>query len=347
MSKQGTIVKNTIAFKYHFFFWVCYFLINFVRWGSYFNDYTYSLKSNLVEFPLHILIVYFNIYFLIPRLLLKKRYLTYFSVLLLALGVHYSIRTGLNFYLVSEDIWPEAIGVQKPFSFNHILAVSIGELYVLSLTAAIKFTVEYLNERTKNRKLRELQYQTELNYLKAQMQPHFFFNTLNNLYGLTLKGSSQASDVVLRLSDFMKYVIYDAEKKEIPLLKEIEYIDNYIALEKLRHGLNFGADISITGDIDDVLVPPLLFLPLVENAFKHGVKNQKKQKITIGFELAEKELIFTIQNYFDPEQRQQIQGGIGLVNLKRRLQMLYNRRYSLKNQADNNQYIVTLIIPIA
>lgn len=345
MNKQATIEKKAIAFRYHFFFWLCYFLINFVRWGSYFNDYSYSLKSNLVEFPLHILIVYFNIYYLIPKLLLKKRYLTYFTVLLLALGVHYSIRTGLNFYLVSEDIWPEAIGVQKPFSFNHILAVCIGELYVLSLTAAIKFTIEFLNERTKNQQLRELQYQTELKYLKAQMQPHFFFNTLNNLYALTLKRSSQASDVVLRLSDIMKYVIYDAKKRDMPLLKEIEYIDNYIALEKLRHGQSLDATMGITGDIDDVLVPPLLFLPLVENAFKHGLKD-KDQKIKVDFEKQNKQLIFTIQNYFDSQQKKQQPGGIGLVNLKRRLDILYKNRYSLKKKIHENEYVVTLIIPI-
>lgn len=347
MNKLGTIARNTITFKYHFFFWVCYFLINLVRWGSYFNDYSYSLKSNLVEFPLHILIVYFNIYYLIPKFLLKRKYFTYFSVLLLALGVHYSVRTGLNFYLVSKDIWPEAIGVQKPFSFNHILAVCIGELYVLSLTAAIKFTVEFLNERTKNRELRELQYQTELKYLKAQMQPHFFFNTLNNLYALTLKGSQTASNVVLRLSDFMKYVIYDAKKNEVSLVKEIEYIDNYIALEKLRHGENFEAEIGISGNIDDVLVPPLLFLPLVENAFKHGVKTKDDQNITVDFETRDKQLIFTIKNYFDSGQKQQTPGGIGLVNLKRRLEMLYGDRYSFTNQLHKNQYVVTLIIPIA
>ena len=347
MNKQRTITRNAIAFRYHFFFWVCYFLINFVRWGSYFNDYSYSLKSNLVEFPLHILIVYFNIYYLIPKLLLKKKYLTYFVVLLFALGVHYSIRTGLNFYLVSENIWPEAIGVQKPFSFNHILAVCIGELYVLSLTAAIKFTVEFLNERTKNQQLRELQYHTELKYLKAQMQPHFFFNTLNNLYALTLKRSSQASEVVLRLSDIMKYVIYDAKKKNMPLLKEIEYIDNYIALEKLRHGQNLDATIGITGDIDDIHVPPLLFLPLVENAFKHGIKGQEDQKIVIDFERQDKQLIFTIENYFDPMQKKQQPGGIGLVNLKRRLDILYKKQYSLKNKINENEYVVTLIIPIA
>lgn len=346
MNKQGTTGKKAIAFRYHFFFWLCYFLVNFIRWGSYFNDYSYSLKSNLIEFPLHILIVYFNIYYLIPKLLLKKRYLTYFTVLLLALGIHYSIRTGLNFYLVSGDIWPEAVGVQKPFSFNHILAVCIGELYVLSFTAAIKFTVDYLNERTKNQQLRELQYQTELKYLKAQMQPHFFFNTLNNLYALTLERSTQASDVVLRLSDIMKYIIYDANKKRTPLLKEIEYIDNYIALEELRHGKDLDTKIGITGDVDDVKVPPLLFLPLVENAFKHGVKDKKGKSIEVDFEKQQKQLKFTIQNDFDSQQRPNQPGGIGLENLKRRLDMLYDKKYSLENQVHKNQYKVTLIIPI-
>src|SRR5690606_31994178 len=195
--------------------------------------------------------------------------------------------------------------------------------------------------------LRELQYQTELKYLKAQMQPHFFFNTLNNLYALTLNRSLQASNVVLRLSDFMKYVIYDAKKSEVPLLKEIEYIDNYIALEKLRHGLGFEAKIGIRGDIDGVFVPPLLFLPLVENAFKHGLFAEDNQTITVDFENRDKQLIFTIKNYFDPEHKLKAPGGIGLVNLKRRLEMLYKEHFSFTNQAHNNQYVVTLIIPIA
>lgn len=346
MNKEGTIAKHTIAFKYHFFFWVFYFLINFVRWGSYFNDYSYSLQANLVEFPLHIVIVYFNIYYLIPRLLLKKKYLTYFMAVLLALGAHYCMRTGLNYYLVSENIWPEATGVQEPFGFNHILAVSIGELYVLSFTAAIKFTVEYLNERTKNQQLRELQYQTELKYLKAQMQPHFFFNTLNNLYALTLRRSSEASDVVLQLSGIMKYIIYDAKKKSVPLLREINYIDNYIALEKLRYDKSLNANIRITGDIDDVLVPPLLFLPFVENAFKHGLKNQPDCSLDIRFETDGSKLIFTIKNYFDPQKPKENSGGIGLVNMKRRLEIMYKDRHSLSTQIHKNKYVVTLIIPI-
>ncbi|QLE02312.1 histidine kinase [Galbibacter sp. BG1] len=340
-------LKKTIAWKYHCYFWGIYFLINFVRWGSYFNDYAYSFASNLVEFPLHIIIVYFNVYYLIPRFIYKKRYLMYVVSLIMLLGVHYIIRSLLNYWLVTENIWPEAQGTQEPLGFNHIVAVSIGELYVLGITAAIKFTVDFINERNQNQNLRELQFKTELKYLKAQMQPHFFFNTLNNLYALTLKKSSQASDVVLRLSDIMQYVIYDANKKRLPLLQEINYIDNYIALEKLRYGTNIDSELSIDGDIDTIKVPPLLFLPFIENSFKHGVTGDNKLKLKILFERREDALFFYVENNVSKgNQKSSEKGGIGLKNIQRRLEILYKNEFDLKTIVNNNMFVVTLKIPI-
>ncbi|MEH6704055.1 sensor histidine kinase [Galbibacter orientalis] len=347
MSVNEMLVKKTIALKYHFYFWGIYFMINFIRWGSYFNDYSYSFSSNLVEFPLHIVIVYFNVYYLIPKLIFKKKYVLYVISLILLLAIHYIIRSGLNYWLVTENLWPEAQGTQEAFGFNHILAVSIGELYVIGITAAIKFTVDFIDERNQNQQLRELQYKTELKYLKAQMQPHFFFNTLNNLYALTLKKSSQASDVVLRLSDIMKYIIYDASKKRLPLIQEINYIDNYIELEKLRYEDSIESEINIDGTIDGIQVPSLLFLPFIENSFKHGVQNNKKLKLTVFFEKAGQYLIFKVLNNFDIEKSEsETQGGIGLKNMQRRLEILYKDNFDLKTEVNSDMFVVTLKIPI-
>ncbi len=339
-------MQRTIKRKYHLYFWIIYFLFNVIRWGSYFNDYWYSLKSNLVEFPLHIILVYFNIYFLVPKYIFKKKYVYYVLFLCMSLGVHYILRSGLNLLLVTEDIWPEVEGRLDPFGFNHIVAVAIGELYVVGLTSAIKYTVDFLIMQNKNRDLSELQYKTELKYLKAQIQPHFFFNTLNSLYALTIKKSDLAPNLVLKLSNFMRYVIYDTSKKKLPLLQEIDHIDNYIELEKMRYGDRVDSRVDINGNIDDVKVVPMLFLPFIENAFKHGLKNNDRMELLISFERFENELVFISKNNYEDESKTKRLNGIGIKNVKRRLEILYPKKYTLNIAQKNNEYSILLKIPI-
>lgn len=339
-------IKNTIPIKYHFIFWVAYFTFNVVRWGSYFNDYWYSLKSNLVDFPLNIIIVYINIYYLVPQFALRKKYRSYVFFLILSLAIHYLVRSGLIYLLVIENIWPEAEGVQEAFGFNHVVAVTLGELYIIGLVSAIKFTIDFIRERNKNDQLLKLQYETELNYLKAQIQPHFFFNTLNNLYALTIQKSKKAPGVVLKLSEIMQYVIYDVSKKKIPLLKEVNYIQNYIELEKMRHEDLVESDILITGDVDDVEVPPLLFLPFIENCFKHGLKDGKKIFLKIHFKKQGNRLHFKLKNNFSPVHITNTKKGIGIINTKRRLELLYDNEFKLKARPVENQYKVILKIPL-
>ena len=179
-----------IPIKYHFIFWITYFSLNIIRWGSYFNDYWYSIKSNLVEFPLHILIVYYNIYYLFPYFILKKKYYKFFVYFILSLTFLYLLRTGLNYLLVSENIWPEADGIQNAFTFNHVVAVILGEIYVIAFASSIKLIFDWIYENNRAESLQAIQLKTELQFLKAQIQPQFFFNTLNNLYALTLEKSN-------------------------------------------------------------------------------------------------------------------------------------------------------------
>ncbi len=347
LSSISKTYNNQIALKYHFLFWIGYFMINFIRWGSYFGDYMYSLKSNLVEFPIHIVLTYFNIFYLIPKFVLKRKFLSYIVSLILALATVYVVRTGLNFYLVTENIWPEAVGNQNAFSFNHILAVIIGELYVVALVTAIKLTVDWITVRKKNESLRELQLQTELKYLKSQIQPHFFFNTLNNLYALIIEKSEKAPDVVLKLSEIMQYVIYDVKEAKIGLLNEINYINSYLELEELRHGNKVTSKIEIKGDIDDITIPPLLLLPFIENCFKHGFKNNDDITLKIYFEnLKNEQLIFKAENNFNLHNKVTKKHGIGIENIRRRLELLYKNKYSLETKIIDNTYNVILKIPI-
>ncbi|WP_226913000.1 sensor histidine kinase [Flavicella marina] len=247
---------------------------------------------------------------------------------------------------MTKNIWPEAEGSQDAFQFNHILAVTLGEIYVVAFVAAIKLTVEWIYQKQKAENLKKLQLRTELDFLKSQIQPHFFFNTLNNLYALTLEKSDIAPSVVLRLSDIMQYVLYEVKEPQIALSTEIKYIQNYIDLEEMRHGNNLKIKIKIQGDISGVMLPPLLFLPFIENCFKHGIRGNNKLKIKIGFKIIEnKKLIFTTENNF-LETETETKHGIGNRNVKRRLELLFQNSFELKSKIKNGNYKVKMILPI-
>ncbi len=336
-----------IPTKYHIWFWIGYFSFNLIRWGSYFDDYWYSLKSNLVEFPLHIILVYFNIYFLIPKFILSKKYKSYIFFFIISLGLVYVIRTELNYFLVTKNIWPEAETTQEAFTFNHIIAVILGEVYVVAFASAIKLTFDWIYEKKRSEELEKVQLKTELNFLKSQIQPHFFFNTLNNLYALTLEKSDAAPSVVLKLSDIMQYVLYDANEPLIPLFNAINYIQNYLDLERLRYGDRIKTSTDIIENIDDVLVPPLLFLPFIENCFKHGAKNNDNLEVNISFEnVLDKWLIFKVENTFNQLNDSDSKHGIGNQNVKRRLELLFPNNFELKTTIKENNYCIQLKIPI-
>lgn len=342
---RNTSYKTPI--KYHFIFWISYFLLNVVRWGSYFNDYWYSLKSNLVEFPLHIIIVYFNLYYLFPHFILKKKYFKFLIYFILSLLLLYVVRTGFNYLLVSKNIWPEADGIQKAFTFNHVLAVVIGEVYVIGFVSTIKLILDWTFERERVEKLEEIQLKTELQFLKAQIQPHFFFNTLNNLYALTLEKSKQAPDVVLKLSEIMEYILYDAKEPKIRLLNEINYIQNYIDLEKLRFGEKVAVQVNMQGNIGVVSVPPLLFLPFIENCFKHGAVDNDKLDVLIEFNVDESNvLMFKVTNNYNLFTQDKKNHGIGNQNVLRRLELLYKDKFTLNTKTEKQNYIVELFIQL-
>ncbi|SNR56381.1 sensor histidine kinase [Lutibacter flavus] len=193
------------------------------------------------------------------------------------------------------------------------------------------------------RSLKAEKSKAELSLLRAQINPHFFFNTLNNLYALTIKNSKQAPDVILKLSDMMRYTIYEGEKERVKLGDEIEYLNNYIELHKIRHKKT--VNISFNHDIDTSLsIAPLLYIILLENAFKHGIETLTENAF-IHINLYEDTdfIYFKIENNFDPKEISEAK-GIGLTNLKLRLALIYPKKHELTVDKTNNTYKVTLKI---
>lgn len=185
--------------------------------------------------------------------------------------------------------------------------------------------------------------QAELSLLRTQINPHFFFNTLNNLYALTIKNSEQAPEVILKLSDMMRYTIYEGEKETVKLDDEITYLKNYIELHKIRYKKS--VDITFKHTIDsDLSVAPLLYIILLENAFKHGIETLTENAY-IHINLSENTdfICFDIENNFDPNEIQET-NGIGLTNLKRRLSLLYKEKHIFAINKTNTTYKTTLKI---
>ena len=335
-----------IKLKNHIWFWGIYFLLNFLRWGAYFNDYAYSFKSNLIEFALHIPLVYFNLLILIPLFVLKSKYFKYTLSLIASLSVVYLLKTGLTYFIISKNIWPEANRDYKPFELNHIVAVCIGELYVLAIASSIYLMLTWLKERDLNKAIMENQNKIKLKYLKNQIQPHFFFNTLNNLYALSLESSDKVPDVIIKLSKLMEYVLYDIEgTKFVPLINEIDYIQNYIEIEKLRFE-NVEVAINLESNIDTIKIPPLLFISLIENAFKHGGISNNNLKIKINFRVINSNLEFEIINNFVISRPVKTKKGIGLSNTKKRLKLIYKNNFTINQKIKFNFYIITIQIPL-
>lgn len=196
------------------------------------------------------------------------------------------------------------------------------------------------------RQLRNERGKAELMMLKSQVNPHFFFNTLNNLYGLTVEKSDLAPQVVLKISDMMRYTIYEGKKDKVPLADEVDYLHNFIELHKMRYHKK--VDIQFNHQIleEDHQVTPLLFIILLENAFKHGVESLTKDAyIHISLIAGSGKVAFAIENNYDPMEQSQ-EPGIGLENLKRRLELIYPEKHTLSLSSKENVYQAQLQIDI-
>ncbi|WP_233244019.1 sensor histidine kinase [Tamlana fucoidanivorans] len=266
--------------------------------------------------------------------------------MLVILALVYVIRTALNYVLVTEEVFPESQLPSSFFDINYIIAVILGELYVISFVTAIKFVVEWFLEKKKNEDLAQLQLSTELKYLHTQIQPHFFFNTLNNLYALTLQKSEDAPKLVIKLSEMMQYVLYNIDGSKVDLINEITHINNYIDIEHLRFKDRVETNMDITGNIEDVQVPPLLILSFVENCFKHGMKANDCLKIDMSFNVLKGYLEFSLENNFNPDVAQDSFSGIGNENAMRRLNLLYSNNFILNSKVEGDMYKLYLKIPI-
>ena len=318
--------KFKISYRHHIIFWVVYFMFNMLRFSNIHQDFWLSFKMNLIGFPIHMVIAYFNVYYLMPKFVFQRKYLTYTILVLATLIVTLFIKYFLTFYLIGPDVWPEGPEELKGLTINYAITSMLGEIYVSSFVATIKLTVDWLREQQKLHQLEKRQLTTELKFLRSQVSPHFFFNTLNNIYSLTLEKSNKAPEVILKLSELMRYLLYATKKPKQDLKSEIDCIQNYLDLERIRFDDSLQINMDLSGDVENKYISPMLLIPLIENCFKHGAsKNIGDMEINISFAVIEDFLHFDVSNTIPKEETRGIvptrSGGIGLSNVKKRLEL--------------------------
>jgi len=231
-----------------------------------------------------------------------------------------------------------------------IIQVVTTNFFIVVFVGLLKFVVEWLELEARKKEVENEKLTAELNFLKAQINPHFLFNTLNNLYYLAYSKSENTTEVIAKLSQMMRYMIYDSNHSKVLLTKEIEYIESYISLERLRLNNQIPIDFEVKGNVSTVLITPFILITFLENAFKHGVTNNNANAwVKISLELNGDECLYTVSNSKIPSAQIDNGGksGIGLQNVHRRLALSYPDRYELNVDDQADTYTVKLKLIVA
>jgi len=337
----------------HFLFWSGLFLLFTVLASLNTGEIRPHLVTGLALLPSQMAAAYILNYYQIPRLLYKKQYLI-FGVSLVVLIYIFSALGRMSVVYIAEpfirvDFEQETIG-EILSDTAYLFSVYFTTTYVYAFVMVLIKTVKIrFDERHKIEILQKEKVTNELQFLKGQIQPHFLFNTLNNLYALTLSKSDLAPQVVLKLSELLDFILYQSNQSTIPISKEIELIQGFIDLETLRYGDKIAINFNSETENNSTPISPLLLLPLVENAFKHGVSGSAKNaKIEINLKVDANELRFEICNTKPglDESKSLKRSGIGTTNLKRQLVLNYPDKHSLEIEETSEDYLVKLFITL-
>jgi sensor histidine kinase YesM len=334
----------------HVLFWIGYILFFYLQYAL-FDDRMNNISTlgslTLTAF-VDIAASYFTVYFLLPRFLFKRKYVQ-FAVILLISAAFFILLQRVLLYYISYPVFYPGYG-EKAGGFWHINPFySFINIYtVVGVFASIKLLKYWYKNQQVKAELENKNKTSELALLRSQLNPHFLFNTLNNIDSLVLTNPEKASDAIIKLSDIMRFMLYDTSTDSVPLEKEINYLKSYISLQQIRLKDPGFVQVEITGDCAGKSIAPMLFIPFVENAFKHGQKNVKAPGIKISLECQKDSINFEVKNHVDTIQdmNKDNTAGIGLANTKRRLELLYPGRHNLTIEIENSTYISRLNISI-
>jgi len=329
--------------RYHLIFWAIYFFL----WGARDMIYYPVLWSNVVFnliFTLPVApFIYLNLYYLVPRYLFKKKWGMYFPIFI----VGFTISTWLRYYIY-QYIFVDLLGAMdaaKNFSgWNGVVILASENMIVIALSMALYLVGEWYGKERYTRELERKNMESELDMLKAQLQPHFLFNNLNTIYFLMETNPKLAKEVMIQFSDVLSHQLYNAKKDKVSLKEELESLESYLKIQKIRHEDFLDLKYIFPVQADHLQIAPMILLTFIENAFKHSQKEEGYQ-IDISLEIEENDLHLRVVNTNAPL-KENGNGGIGLKNVKRRLELIYPGRHKLQIDSTEEIYTVDLTITL-
>jgi len=342
-----------------FFYWIYFgFLHAANSFGApeimYFNNLPYTLTESVLSLIPQLVIAYPMLYFILPRYFLKKKYVTGFVfavVLWMFAGSISLFMVGNINQKVLEFLMPERflrIPQRAPNTtfFMGLLTVMKGGVLGAATTLGVKLMKHWYVKEHRNMLLQKENAAAQMQLLTAQIHPHFLFNTLNNIFSQTQTESPKGSKMIMGLSDMLRYILYEGQKPLVPLEQELMMVTEYTNLEKIRYGNKLDVHVLIPDKATNLYIAPLLLLPFIENCFKHGASNMLENPwINFTVEIRDSILVMKLMNGKTPVTTNENgygKTGIGISNVRQRLELLYKNNYDLQVREDDEVFVVDL-----
>jgi two-component system, LytTR family, sensor histidine kinase AlgZ len=343
------VLQRNRVFLLHLLFWCIYLTFNIYQ-ASFFSqhrgyDWSRGLMFTGIQFAFTFTVAYLNYFIFLPRFLNHKKIWRYILEFIIPFGILIAFRVFLQRYMMADS--PRA-----EFFHSHMYVIQVAAitLFITAFVGMLRFAVDWFELEARKREVENEKLFAELNFLRAQINPHFLFNTLNNLYYLAYSKSDNTTEVISRLSQMMRYMIYESNHEKVLLSKEIEYMQNYISLEQLRLNNQVPIEFTLEGETENIWIAPLIFITFLENAFKHGVSTKNNGAwVNISIRMNGKQCTYRVENSKQAAATDSKEGksGIGLQNVQRRLELSYPDQHQLKVEDTPDQYAVQLDITLS
>lgn len=340
--------------------WVCFFALPYLVFFPGLREFSMSNQMLAIIICNNIFLVFFyylNTQLLIPKFLVQEKWLLYVSSIIACLIFFLFIPRQIAIHIVPPEIvnplneLPNTLNSNRQRfmrsrrrSGNDYFNTAIF-LLVMTIGTCITIVRRWLETEQHRKESENEKLNTELSFLKSQVNPHFFFNTLNNIYSLAIVRSEKTAPAVMKLSSIMRYILSETDQNLVPLQNEIDFLHNYIDLQQVRLTEKVSVDFTIEGNTSELLIAPLIFIPFVENAFKYGISTKEKSSIAIHIKSEGTTIHFTSNNFVVQSENNLTENtGIGINNVKRRLALLYPNKHQLTVSEQNGYYLVNLEI---
>jgi two-component system, LytTR family, sensor kinase len=346
---EKPFLNNRVAITFlHLIVWCCFLFYPFIigvplREGTFIK---YLLNTALLA-----AFFYTNAYVLIPRLLSKGKTALYFTFTLLIIAMIAAINFPFHRFF-DFDYKPIAdnVNAYKHSSTSRALRRAarpfFSALFIFAVSTSYKLLLDRFRMEREKKEIEKENLSSELSFLKSQVSPHFLFNTLNNIYSLSLNQSVSASDAILKLSQLLRYMLYESDVKQVRLDKEVEYLNNYIELQKMRVRGDVNISFITSGNLSEKVIEPMLLIPFIENAFKHGINYSERSGVLIELSLSGNVLRLKVENDINTTKEKDEASGIGLYNVMRRLNLLYPGTHHLEIIEKADKYKVQMEISL-